>query len=677
MFTLHDLADQVRQTAQQMSAGGYVVLGNRFVQAADLISSIANAGTDPEDIAPDQNELIRDLLNIGVSFGAGEWLAVRGMAATVAMANPVAGVVIFVGAAAFGTIVGSLLDYLHEEWGITLVGEEIDHSSVDAPVSILGTIMQDSFISTLHNDTVHGLAGDDILINAGGSDEVFGGWGSDTLDYSSRTDGVLVHIDGLIDGVGLERTYSVQHATGTDVVSSVETVIGTAAADEFDIRIGAGASTVELQGQGGDDGFTIRNAAGPSGNAVAVLNGGEGLDKLYIGDDASHTYVNLASNYAQYGMQNAVGSRFSIHEIECVLGNEGMDEIHGDDGENVLFGASGADSLFGGGADDFIFFDFADGSNVYGGSGRDVAVAIGQDGVTVDMAAQGLECVIGCDGADMITVGDGEGNLMVAGGGGADTIYVPYGNGEGTRILWGSDDSVADEFVFYGGGQLGLLVVTVAGLTTENFSTFDLSMLNLPATFNWGAIDAVIINPDSHDRFYGPSDTTSIFTEYFGIQSVDENLSGVEWDVVWDGYIEQTVQGSSGYLGASLHMQVPEYGSFVDIWYREKGDTATAWLNGAEHYDQGITDLIADLMDEYGNPVVDWSVDMTEFDEGGEGTGMLWFRDAEWTGGPDSHDQWFVAGGSIYDTEIVANGAPQAIMPVDPGPSPLDWLLAA
>jgi hypothetical protein len=52
-----------------------------------------------------------------------------------------------------------------------------------------------------------------------------------------------------------------------------------------------------------------------------------------------------------------------------------------------------------------------------------VAVALGQDGVTVDMAAQGLECVIGCDGADTITIGEANSGLIAAGGDGSDTSW--------------------------------------------------------------------------------------------------------------------------------------------------------------------------------------------------------------------------------------------------------------
>lgn len=428
-----------------------------------------------------------------------------------------------------------------------------------------------------------------------------------------------------------------------------------------------------------DDSLEIVDLVNETTSLKVVYGGGNGA----LGDKIDLSYITTAGATVdlENGTVRLTGSQdvLSVHDFENIVGTAQNDILTGDDNANGINGHLGADELFGGGADDFIFFD-ADDTEVYGGAGRDVAVALGTDGVTVNMAAQGLECVIGGDGADVITVG-GQGNVMVAGGGGADSIIVTYGNGQDTRILWGSDDSAADEFLFVNSGeagaQLGLLVVTVAGLTSRNFADFDLSKLNLPASFNWGAIDAVIINPDSNDQYYTGFDTAPIFTEYFGLQAIDETLSASAWDGEWLGSVKQAVEGTSPYLGASLHMQVAETGVFAELWYRNKGDTATAWLNGVESYDQGIEDMIAELTDEFGQSDATWSVDMSALDDNGEGTAMMWFRDAEWTGGPDEYDMWFVAGGAMQGTQFVANGAPHAVMPEITDPSPFDWLLAA
>lgn len=155
----------------------------------------------------------------------------------------------------------------------------------------------------------------------------------------------------------------------------------------------------------------------------------------------------------------------------------GNDTITGTGADDVLFGNAGADFLFGDGGDDFFVFDFEDDSNVYGGSGRDVAVALGQDGVTVDMAAQGLECVIGCDGADTITIGEANSGLFAAGGDGSDTFLVTNGDGwieGGPRVLWGG--SGADTFDFERASYAyGIAVVQIDGLTEEMFAGLTLA----------------------------------------------------------------------------------------------------------------------------------------------------------------------------------------------------------
>jgi Ca2+-binding RTX toxin-like protein len=122
-----------------------------------------------------------------------------------------------------------------------------------------------------------------------------------------------------------------------------------------------------------------------------------------------------------------------------IKGNASDNIIHGGGGDDWISGGTGADALFGGGADDFIFFDAED-TGVNGGAGRDVAVAVGQTGVAVNMAAQDLEVVIGSDGADVIT-GIGGATRFAAGGAGADSFSLTYDDGDGPTVLWGGAGS--------------------------------------------------------------------------------------------------------------------------------------------------------------------------------------------------------------------------------------------
>jgi Ca2+-binding RTX toxin-like protein len=360
MSVLTEIANALRQMAQQATAGDYVVLGNRFAQAADLIADIDSAGAGLEGLPPDQNEEIRDLLNIGVSFGATEYLAFRAGATAIALANPVTGLVLFVGFLVFEEALESTLQFLHQEWGITLVGESIDYSVIDRPMEILGTIVDDVFVSTVHNDTIQGLAGDDILSNAGGSDQVFGGSGHDTIDYSAMA---FSSANGIVlDATAGDGTFVVHHHSDTDVVESIEAIIGTSVADAFLLgnygaNIAGGGHIESIDAGAGDDVALLLNEGGAGPRRVAI-DGGAGIDVIDIVSDGFNTEINFANGTVRY--QGGANAQFAIANFEAARGGDGSDVMLGSDNVEYLLGNEGADRLFGGGADDFIFFDAED-----------------------------------------------------------------------------------------------------------------------------------------------------------------------------------------------------------------------------------------------------------------------------------------------------------------------------
>ncbi|MES2143931.1 MAG: calcium-binding protein [Pseudomonadota bacterium] len=207
-------------------------------------------------------------------------------------------------------------------------------------------------------------------------------------------------------------------------------------------------------------------------------------------------------------------------------GGEGNDVVYGGAGGDFILFGNGNDSLYGDDGDDYIFFD-ADDTVINGGTGRDAAYALGS-AVSLNLTETNFETAIGSTGADTFTFGSSADVMSVSGGAGADTINVSYGSGQGTRILWGGEDTDADIFNFeYTGDwvgygyQLGLLVANVVGLTAANFATFTLSMLGLPTSFDWGAIDAVILNPQAEDelRMWGDAIDASPYENKSGPRS--------------------------------------------------------------------------------------------------------------------------------------------------------------
>ena len=212
--------------------------------------------------------------------------------------------------------------------------------------------------------------------------------------------------------------------------------------------------------------------------------------------------------------------------------------------------------------------------------------------------------------------------MMVAGGAGADTITINYGMGQDTRVLWGGDDAAMDVFDFVYSGDnsavsrmLGILVATVTGLTDASFASFSLSMLNLPASFDWGSIDAVILNPDSQDKLtmWGSAIDASPFENaLYGVTAMHMNSQDI-WDdigVVWSATSPSATEGQSTFLGTSLHMQAQDWDEIGTDWYRKATDGGTSILDGGESNDQAIDEFLA----THRSPDATWTINMSNYD---------------------------------------------------------------
>lgn len=358
---------------------------------------------------------------------------------------------------------------------------------------------------------------------------------------------------------------------------------------------------------------------------------------------------------------------------DFLWGNGGGDKLSGGLGDDALFGGLGFDQLFGGGDDDFIFFD-TDDTVVNGGTGRDSAWLVDDDARSFDITANEIEVLVGGGGNDTLTAGNSSETLMIAGGAGSDVFNVSYGNGEGTRILWGGDGADSFQFTFSGDEngpivQLGILVANVAGLTAANFGTFTLSMLNLPASFVWGAINAVILNPGAGDQVYinGYTLDTDPYVEGY---YADTGSGGASLVATYTN--RPAISGLTDYLGPTLHIQSPEGDGMGHITYRRGEDGYASLFNGQEVSEEDLDDLL----DELGTPYATWTID-TDQPEKGEVKGNAYYfaGDADGNFAPDEYDRWFIAGGKFADGSLESVNAPTATMDPDAG-IPLEWLLA-
>lgn len=407
-----------------------------------------------------------------------------------------------------------------------------------------------------------------------------------------------------------------------------------------------------------------------------VLYGSDNADT--IGPYLSRTGVNVSDR----GLDLPNPLHEHTDDGLIYVAGAGNDTVAGTGADDVLFGGSGTDSLFGGGGDDFIFFDFADGANVNGGAGRDVAVALGQGGVTIDMAAQALECVIGCDGSDTITVSGGSDALFAAGGGSTDTFNVTYDDEEGPKVLWGGAGADTFDFSFsempeyWWDEQLGLAVVNIDGLTEEIFASLSLADLGLGG-INMSLIDAIVINPDDEDRF--TLNGSEFQTSGWEISVPHEDF-GLAFGVrpsfyLGGGHAIQSLFGIDVFRYQEFSKNYEYYDVVVSGDEAEETKVVPAeWSGGMfwSPWDQAYMPITP------GHPMIQAAIAETEaeaanwFAENGTEEQTHWASDV-----PHFFCPFFVVGGSLSGSELNSNHSLTAPTPEDPGTTPFDWLLVA
>ncbi len=327
-----------------------------------------------------------------------------------------------------------------------------------AGIPLAGTFRRENMIGTSGNDVFLGSLGADRIDGLASSPP-----GGDRVDYSASTAGVSVNLaTGVASGGDAEgdQLISIEEATGS---AFDDRLVGTAGGDK--IYGGDGADTVD--GGGGDDlikgGAGADTLVGGAGNdsiharALAdgtledSVNGGLGVDTLYLGESLYGATVNLSSTSANpVSIEHAVGSDLAdtitgneyANLLSGGLGNDilrggyGADILHGDGGNDVVEGGEGNDSLYGDDGDDRLIGGLG-ADTLYGGLGNDtVDYRTSAAGVTADLttnAASGgdatgdifadatIENIDGSEFADTLT---GSAAVNILKGFGGDDVFV-------------------------------------------------------------------------------------------------------------------------------------------------------------------------------------------------------------------------------------------------------------
>jgi Ca2+-binding RTX toxin-like protein len=250
------------------------------------------------------------------------------------------------------------------------------------------------------NDDIDGEAGDDRLIGGLGDDDLNGGADEDTADYSDAGAGVTVNLTSgaADDGEG-----------GTDALTALENIIGSAfndilsgnagdndlsgnaGNDQADYSSAGAGVTVSLtsgsanDGEGGTDTLTgIENIVGSAfndiltGDGVAnVLSGGGGVDQVDYSGATAGVVVNLTAGRAT----DDASATDTLIDIENAAAGGFNDVLIGDSAGNTLVGGAGIDRLDGRDGDD----------RLEGGAGDDIYTVRTINDVVVEGVGEGAK----------------------------------------------------------------------------------------------------------------------------------------------------------------------------------------------------------------------------------------------------------------------------------------------
>lgn len=313
----------------------------------------------------------------------------------------------------------------------------------DLPETLLGGTGSDSISGFGGNDSITGLSGPDLLSGGAGDDTLNGGGDADTLQGGAGND-VATYADAAGAVTVNLQTGAASGAEGADVLTAIETVIGSGFADVLT----GDANANRLDGANGDD--TLAGGLGAD-----TLIGGAGRDRADYSAMTGAVVVSLAT-----GLSSGAAGADVLSDIEDVRGGSGSDALTGNGDANLLLGENGSDTLEGGlGAD-----------TLNGGGGLDTArYTNAAGGVVVDLVTGGAT---GGDGADVLVDienvdGSGFADFFVSstasnrfdGAAGADGVSYAYAAGgvtvnlaAGTATGHGTDTLVSIENVYGGAG---------------------------------------------------------------------------------------------------------------------------------------------------------------------------------------------------------------------------------
>ena len=362
-----------------------------------------------------------------------------------------------------------------------------------------GTAFADALIGNSRDNVLSGLAGDDRLDGASGTDTVVESADVDfTLTPSSLT------------------------GVGSDTLTGIEAARLTAGASQNTFTVNAWAGNATLTGGTGNDRYVFVGAVSAS---IAIVEDAatdtDAIDfsALSLGADTG-VNVDLALTSPQSVTATLELTLSDATGIENVTGTASTDTMLGNARDNAITGLGGDDTLGG----------RAGSNTLVGGAGTDTVIETGNVDATVTAATI---TGVGSDVLVSIEV------VALVGGSGANTFTV---NGwEGSLILEGGLGN--DSYVFVGGTSTSVRIVEVANADSD---TLDFSAVTLTG----GAGLTVDLTQTTAQEVTG-----GLFVTLFDAQGIEnvfgsnaaDTMSGNSRDNLFRGLSGQdTIDGRAG-----------------------------------------------------------------------------------------------------------------------------------
>jgi Ca2+-binding RTX toxin-like protein len=420
----------------------------------------------------------------------------------------------------------------------SLEGSDPTSDLEDATVTVYGGAGNDTLKGGLGADTLDGGDGNDFFQTSAGSisdgaDVYIGGTGTDTVDYSGRTDGVAVSVAptrtvAWAEGVNL---FNVSVAS-SDTLTYVTATTGTTTARSFSFTAAKTTAANIISDLNAEAVFTVVARASLNDRGELVVETKSGTDSIQL-TGGTADLVNLASQTraGDFATRASDPDDGFVDEgddvradVENITGGSGDDTLTGGIGHDTINGGAGADDISGGAkgatcTDDVDVLNGGDGDDVFamginpncgdaveGGNGYDVAdYQMRTAGVTIvvdatandgeaseaDKIGATVELMLGGSGNDTMTGGTvnddmhgGAGNDLLSGGTGNDTLVG--GPGLDTLLGGAGDDyfNETDKVDTYVNSADQVVDVFIKQLTGSTVGSVQADLINGGADFD-------------------------------------------------------------------------------------------------------------------------------------------------------------------------------------------------